>query len=867
MKQIRRRRRSVLMVLILVAAICASSFAWLIHSSSQLSSESALRISDLYLNEITTNTITNFNAQMDSYFASLESIVLIAEYSHIKNQKEFEEFLARMRNNYGLSFLAFVDEKGFYHNKDVVSPAASKISILGDLLSGKKNLISSSETIFGNNMLVLGTSFEPISYLDTKFVGIIMGIENSKLDEMLSLKREGANTASSIVKRNGSYIINNSTSMALPYGANIFAQLKKHAVFSGEFSLEKVRKDFSEGKSDLTCYETNGLQHYIYYIPIPDTDWYMLTTISYSVVNENVDSLSRQLIEDSFTVFFITMGTMIAVFVFYYVTMSRKEKELTEAGRLAEDSRASAEEALEIARLANESKSIFLSNMSHDIRTPMNAIIGLSAMLDRDAENPDKVREHVRKINASGQHLLSMINDVLDMSKIESGKTALNIAEINLAQMVEEIGTIIRPDAKAKHQHFKITADQIRHEHVLGDKLRINQILINLLSNAVKYTPEGGNICLTISEPKTSGNRHSLFRFEVKDDGYGMSEDYIKVIFDPFTREETNITSKIQGTGLGMAITKNLVELMGGTISVKSSPGKGSCFTVELEMRLQDIETDKYFWESYGIKRALIADDDEDVCIHAAKLMNESGVKTESALNGREAVELAKSASDKGQDFDMVILDQRMPVMSGVEAARQIRETIGENVPVLILTAYDISDIEDEAAEAGVDGFLPKPFFISNLKDTVEKINKKRNGITDKKETGCLEGKHFLAAEDNELNAEILCDLLSIKGASADIAENGSIAVKMFEKSYEGQYDAILMDIRMPVMNGYEAAKAIRSLNHPKAADIPIIALTANAFNEDVRDAIEAGMNAHIAKPINMDQLETILSDLLKVTD
>ncbi len=553
------------------------------------------------------------------------------------------------------------------------------------------------------------------------------------------------------------------------------------------------------------------------------------------------------------TVYQVTIETIDKVILVLSDRTPEKQKERT------------LEEAMNIAQTANQSKSTFLSNMSHDIRTPMNAIVGLCTLLQRDAEDPDRVRDHTKKITASSQHLLGLINDVLDMSKIESGKTTLNITEINLAEIVEGIDIILRPQAKAKNQSFKITAFNVKSEHLLGDMLRINQILINILSNAVKYTPEGGSIEMTVRElPQTSKNFARL-RFSVSDNGIGMSPEYKKTIFQPFTREINSSTNKIQGTGLGMTITKSLVDLMGGNISVDSIPGRGSTFTVDLELRIQDKDVDQDFWKVYGITHALVVDDEVEICTSVISAMAGTGVSMQFALNGKSAVRAVKQAHESGRNFDLVLLDWKMPEMSGIETARQIRRIIPRDTPILVLTAYEWEDIEDEALEAGIDGFLPKPFFFSNFKLTIERMHtKRREDVENNEEDGILNGLHILAAEDNELNSEILNEILEMKGAACDIAENGKKALEMFSTSDPGKYDLILMDVQMPVMNGYEATQAIRMCGHPEAKTIPIIAMTANAFAEDIQKALDSGMNDHVSKPIDLDILEKTIKDAMK---
>ena len=520
-------------------------------------------------------------------------------------------------------------------------------------------------------------------------------------------------------------------------------------------------------------------------------------------------------------------------------------------------------EALQMAKAANEAKSAFLGNVSHDIRTPMNAIIGFTTILKEETDNPVMVAEYAGRIETASQHLLSLINDVLDINKIESGGTTLNLVEMNLAEVIDEINAIIRPQAKAKDQTFDIVVSPLNHEHLQGDKLRINQILINLLSNSVKYTPTGGRIEMRVEELPQMMKKHSRIRFTVSDNGMGMSEEYLKVIFDPFTREETEATYEIQGTGLGMAITKSLVDLMGGSITVESKLGEGSTFTVELELRIQEQEDDPRFWTDCGLKRMLVADDEEDACQGIVRLMAETGVEVHYVTNGEDAFHRLCYAREAGNAYDVVLLDWKMPRMNGLEAARLIREEYPENIPILLLTAYDWSDIEQEAAELGIQYFMPKPFFISSFRNAMSRImeeakKKKAEDAND----DVVRDKHILVVDDIEVNRMILIKILAMLGATCDTAGNGQEAVDMFERSRPGEYDLILMDVQMPVLGGYGATRAIRASEHPSAKAVPIIAMTANAFADDVRNALEAGMDAHIAKPVQVDNMKATIAQV-----
>ncbi len=513
------------------------------------------------------------------------------------------------------------------------------------------------------------------------------------------------------------------------------------------------------------------------------------------------------------------------------------------------------EQALDIAEKANNAKSTFLSNMSHDIRTPMNAIVGFTLLLSKEAENAGKVREYARKITASSQHLLSLINDVLDMSKIESGKTTLNYSQFSLMELVDGLGTVMRPQVLARHQQFEVRTFHIVQDQFVGDKLRLNQILLNLLSNAVKYTPEGGSIQVNIRSMGQNSQNFARLSFTVEDNGIGMSPEYQKTIFDPFTRETNGSTYGIQGTGLGMAITKSLVELMGGTISLESRPGEGSAFTVTLELRIAPEDVNPEFWKRHGITEVLVVDDEVEICQNVEELMADTGVAVKTATDGYTAVDLVGR-----EPFDLVLLDWKMPQMDGVETARRIRATAGWDIPILVLTAYDWSEIEDEARAAGINAFLSKPFFVSGLYKVVEDLDT----AVRQEEHISLAGLRILVAEDNELNIEILTALLEGEGIQCETAANGQIAVEMFEQSSPGYYSMILMDVQMPVMNGYDATRAIRDCAHPCAKSIFIAAMTANAFAEDMQKTAAAGMNAHLTKPINLDEINKTLIQLIQ---
>ncbi len=565
--------------------------------------------------------------------------------------------------------------------------------------------------------------------------------------------------------------------------------------------------------------------------------------------------------QNIFTVVAVMLIAFFLCCILYYFNQKEQNRIRREREKEREIHSIQLAEALQAAQIASNSKTMFLSNMSHDIRTPMNAVLGFTTLLARDAENPDKVREYTKKIAASGQHLLSLINDILDVSKIESGKVVLNVGVFTLNDLVSSVDAIIRPMAKAREQKFHVMVTGIRHETLMGDETRINQVLINLLSNAVKYTQPGGNVWLRMIGQKQRSAQYEHIRIEVEDDGYGMTPEYLEKIFDAFTRAENSTTNKVQGTGLGMAITKNIVELMGGAIDVSSQVDKGSLFRVDLELKIPEGQTDKQFWKEAGILRILAVESDAGACQDIRTWMADEEVTVDIAQGIEEAVHLLQGAA--GEKYQMILLDVEGMGEDGIQAAGEIRGAVDAGIPILFLAANDIEEGEG-TLQAQQVGVLVKPFFVSAFKAKVLELQEKGGGKEKEAESGNLEGLYFLAAEDNEINAEILSEIISMEGAGCEVVENGKLAVERFAHSRAGEFDAILMDVQMPVMNGYDATRAIRALERQDAKEIPIIAMTANAFAEDEKEALQAGMNVHLAKPIDVELLKQVISQYAK---
>ena len=519
--------------------------------------------------------------------------------------------------------------------------------------------------------------------------------------------------------------------------------------------------------------------------------------------------------------------------------------------------------ALQAAEEASKAKTSFLSNMSHEIRTPMNAIIGLNSLALNDPTLSAGTREYLEKIDGSARHLLGLINDILDMSRIESGRLILRKEEFSLSNMLEQINTMVMAQCRDKGLEYECRLAGQVDDSYIGDDMKLKQVLINILSNAIKFTDAPGSITFTIERMAVFEDQSTL-RFVVKDTGIGMDKSFLPKLFDSFTQEDGSRSSKYGSTGLGMAITKSIVEMMNGTISVESEKGVGSEFTVVLSLRNCDHAVSAGNLIDPKDLKILIVDDDPIACEHARLILSEAGLNADTCLSGREALQMLEVRHAKLDPYNLVLLDWRMPEMDGLEVARQIRSRYSNETTVIILTAYNWDDIMDEAIHAGVDSFLAKPLFASNVVDEFERIARRNAALlSPEKARADLDGRHILLAEDIEINAEIMMQLLEMRGITTDHAENGRAAVDLFAQSAEGTYDAVLMDVRMPEMDGLEAAAAIRAMDRADAARVPIIAMTGNAFDEDVQQSLQAGMNAHLSKPVEPDQLYATLEELI----
>ncbi|MGN0612560.1 MAG: response regulator [Porcipelethomonas sp.] len=627
-------------------------------------------------------------------------------------------------------------------------------------------------------------------------------------------------------------------------------------------NYSNIKEDEAEGvfqQNVLRGYKGNGVyeslddekRQYVSYTPTYIDSWSVLVSIPEEVALENLHQIKK--------VCWILIASESVVFAIYIIWQYRISKNNIEKAVL--------EERLIKAENAERAKTMFLSNMSHDIRTPMNAIIGYTTLATTNIDSREKVLDYHSKILSAGNHLLSLINDILDMSRIESGRVYIEETECSFPDMTRDLRSIIINQIHSKQLNLFIDTFDVVDEDIYCDKLHLNQVLLNLLSNAIKFTPSGGSVSMSITQKHGAPPGYGKYEFSVKDTGIGMSPEFAKHVFEPFERERTSTVSGIQGTGLGMAISKNIVDMMGGTIEVHSEQGKGTEFIINLEFRLvgekKQIEVIK---ELDGL-RALVVDDDFNICDSVTKMLSQIGMRAQWTMSGKEAVLHARQAAELADDFYAYVIDWQLPDLNGVEVARRIRKEVGDKVPIIILTAYDWSAIEDEAREAGVTAFCNKPIFLSTLRDTLLNIIGKVRKSEEKLVADTLDevkGKRILLVEDNEINREIACELLTESDFVVETAEDGQVAVDKVSASEAGYYDIILMDIQMPNMNGYDAARAIRALDNHELSRIPIIAMTANAFVEDKQEAISAGMNTHISKPIDINALLDTITQFLK---
>ncbi len=841
-KVIKLFRRSIIGVFI----ICIAVFSCMTLIMSYNTEESIEKISNVYMSEMNQQIQQKFQTVTSLQLEQVEGIIKRSEPGTKSYGRELLDELQMSAEIRNFTFLALYSQE---NGMEVIYGEDLTIVDKNGSLNEDGSIILQGQNDKDEKMLLLGKKAAyPMKDGGTSLV-LIAGLSMEYLNQALFLYENDNVLYSHIISTDGDFVIRN----AEAYRKNYFERIEAtFETYNGKTSAEyakELREAMDKGEAYYTIASIDGVERHIYCSPLAgNSSWYLISTMPNGTLTETINKLDLLriiiMVGSGGAIFLV----MLIIFIMYY--------------RLSQQQMVELQKAREEADLANKAKSEFLSSMSHDIRTPMNAIIGMTEIAQKNIQDSERVEDWLKKVHLSSKHLLGLINDVLDVSKIESGKMTLNIIPMSLRNAMDDIVNIMQPQIKARNQHFDIFIQKIVSENVYCDSVRLNQVLLNLLSNAVKFTPEEGRIDVYVEqEPSPMGDEYVRTHFSVIDTGIGMSPEFQKKIWNTFSREETEQVRHTTGTGLGTAIIKSIIELMGGTIEMESEQGKGTTFHAILDLKKADINEDDMKLPEWNV---LVVDDNEQLCISAAANLEELGVHTEWSMDGREAVKMIEEHHKRKEDYFFVLIDWKMPNMDGMQTIHEIRNRVGKDIPIFLISAYDWSDIVDEANTMEIEGFISKPLFKStlyeHLKQYVDGYSKEDEKI--KSEDIDFNGKRILLAEDIDINWEVAFEILSSVGLELERAVNGKECLEIFERSEIGFYDAILMDIRMPVMDGYDAAKAIRALNRPDHG-LPIIAMTADAFSDDARHCLECGMDAHIPKPLDVKECMRILQKYL----
>lgn len=831
-------------LLLMVAVLCM--FAAAVYQKE--SERTVTNISEVYLQEMAAQISSHFKTNLDSQFSQVRTIANAISEDDLKDEESLKHFLTHAQADNDFSHIAVISDGGIAYSPEGAVPAMSKILGLDKLLSDSAKLISVNETIWESETILLGTSINPVPFKEEQLVAVIIGIHTSDIGLKLGLDSEKeTNSRTNIVTRNGDFVIKSAFSEDILYGSNLFSIYEQQAVFDKDYDLESFRAAIDAGERGMSLLTVGNHHEYLYYVPIEGTDWYLVTSMAYETVNNQIGYLSRFMITVCVGIFLIIL---ITVFTFFLL-LRHSEKRSNEL-LLLEKERAEA---------ASRAKSDFLSQMSHEIRTPLNGIMGMVELGKNHIEEPDRMRNCLDKITLSSAHLLSLINDILDMSKIESGKIELHPEQFDLGQLLRTLTTVFYVQAKNKQIDYQIFLRGEIEEYLVGDSLRLNQILTNLLSNALKFTPEKGRVSLNVEELRRDKDAMWV-RFTVEDTGRGIAPENFERIFEAFTQETSGTARQYGGTGLGLPITKNFAEMMGGSITVSSQLGVGSVFTVDLPFGYVENAADEHV-ERCGCGRpVLIVNQVLELETHLAVVLEKERFQVDRASDEETALRLVQLAGESKKPYELCFIkwdfSQDMKCL-----AADIRKMAKNDSLKIILTGQDQDELDDAAALCGADATLRRPVFHSGIAKLMTELVGQKRSQKKKEQSTVLNNAQILVVEDNEINLDIAAALLQDAGAIVTMAKNGQDAVELFSKAPEGFFDLILMDIQMPVMDGYAATRAIRALRRPDAESTFIIAMTANSFREDVQKCLDNGMNAHIAKPFVMNDIYTAYTDLL----
>lgn len=851
----KRTTRFLNISLILVSLFCVLIFIVQTVCMSRMGENAVRHLGIFYMSGISEQVSSHFGTTIELRLSQVESLVNSVPPRRTSGGMSMQVSLTYNARSAGFEYLAFYTQDGSFHMIYGAQVAADVPEALHSSVLGGKYNVSAGKDALGTPVVLIGVpAVYPMGDGNTS-VALVAGLPTSYLKNTLETNMRGVGMEYSIIRDDGSYVLSNHPVEEDNYFDRV-EHLYETCAGKAPAQYAQEFRTAVEANSDYTSeVMISGQRWNVYCSSLPNSEWHLLLKISHNTLDETISLLQRMWSYISIGGCCLIVCALLFVFVGYYRLTKMQLNAL-------DDARKTAEEAMLSAERSNRAKNEFLSNMSHDIRTPMNGIMGMTSIAIRSLDNPPRVRSCLKRIHVSSRHLLGLINDMLDMSKIESGKLALNMEPISLREIMQNILTIIQPQIQEKNQHFSIYVHDIYHENVCSDRVRLAQILLNMTGNAVKFTPEGGSIQIELyEEPSPKGEEYIRSHLHIQDNGIGISKEFQSKIFDAFAREDSARVDKEDGAGMGLTITKYIVDSMDGVITVDSEQGKGSHFriTVDMEVASQDKEL------RLPERNVLVIDDDETAGKLAVSALASIGLRAEAAAQLQQAVRMAEERRVLNNPYHLLLLDWDIQGQDGMQAARELSSRFGADLPVILLTDGEWDELEARAEKNGICGFISKPLFRSGLYYGLRRfIEEKAPQPKEVEPVLDLTGKRLLIAEDNELNWEIASEILSECGLEVEWAENGQICVEKVESSAPGWYDAILMDLRMPVMTGFEAARAIRALNRKDARAIPIIAASADAFQEDVQKCLDCGMNAHTPKPLDPDKVLELLRQFLR---
>ncbi len=866
---------------LIIAVIMVLGTIWSGQSAKKDTEQAARTVSILYLDELAGRREQVVENNLQGNIQAIQIAIGLLSEEDLSDKAHLEAYQSRMKQLYKLDKFAFVDADGLIYTSlgtqdnieeygfDYRTISKPEISIR-NLDSPEKKVVIAVPVSIPFDGKTFKVCFEEID-MGVMLSGVSMDAGS------------GGATFCNLYTTDG-IALTNMVLGGLSSEDNLLTAMQS-AEYEDGYSYDRFVKEFQSGQSGEVSFVYNGIHETLGYVPVNGTDWLLTYLIRESVISDEIGYISDGTVRRSIIQSVITVIAMLGMFVFVF-TQTRhnaqllldretaeaeirgKQEELEQRIKLQEQLEEQSkllEATLSEAEQANKAKTVFLSNMSHEIRTPLNAIIGLDNIALNDPETPEKTKEYLRKIGSSADHLLYLINDILDMSRIESGRMILKNEEFSFPDLLQAVNTMFSGQAVDKGLDYHCHINGEVDDYYIGDNMKLRQVLINILGNAVKFTPAGGSVSLQV-ERKAQYNGKSTLCFVITDTGIGISEEYLPYIFDAFSQEDSSTTNKYGSSGLGLAITKRIVEMMNGDIQVESEKRKGSVFTVTVTLtdstRTGTNDIDDIHPADMSV---LIVDDDPIACQHAELVLEKAGIASETAASGAEAVEMVQLRQARMEPYNLILVDWKMPEMDGVETTRRIRTIVGSESAIIILTAYRWDDILEEAVQAGVDSFIPKPLFAAAVMEEFKSALRRKGGLAAQSAHKAeLTGRRILLAEDVEINAEIISMLLESRDMEVDLAQNGQIAVDKFGAHEPGYYDAVLMDMRMPEMDGLEATRRIRAMDREDARCIPIIALTANAFDEDVQRSLQAGLNAHLSKPVHPEVLFETLESLIQ---